>query len=76
MNIRLEDFETKIIEFNSQISDFKQTFDHHKEHIGKIDKNFEFLSMQMNTLIQKELCHAWQSVCSVMWFPTSGLFLG
>ena len=54
MNIRLEDFETKIIEFNSQISDFKQTFDHHKEHIGKIDKNFEFLSMQMNTLIQKE----------------------
>ena len=52
VNIHLEDVETKLIDFNSKISEFKFNLDHLKEHSSKIDKNEEYLSLQLNTCLQ------------------------
>ena len=54
LNIRLEDIESKIIDFNSQMIEFKHSFDHLNEHSGKVDKNIEFLSMNLNRIAQNE----------------------
>ena len=54
LNIRLEDIESKIIDFNSQMNEFKHSFDHLNEHSGKVDKNIEFLSMNLNRIAQNE----------------------
>ena len=54
LNIKMEDFDTKLVEFNSLIKDCNQNFDSNREHMNKIDKNFEFLSMHVNGLMQNE----------------------
>ena len=54
LNIKMEDSETKLTEFNSLINEVKQSSDYNKEHMSKIDKNIEFLSMHINRLIQNE----------------------
>ena len=54
LNIRLEDIESKIIDFNSQMIEFKHSFVHLNEHSGKVDKNIEFLSMNLNRIAQNE----------------------
>ena len=54
LNIRIEDMDSKIIDFNSQMIEFRQSFDYLNEHSGKVDKNIEFLSMNLNRLTQDE----------------------
>ena len=54
LNIRIEDMDSKIIDFNSQMIEFRQSFDYLNKHSGKVDKNIEFLSMNLNRLTQDE----------------------
>ena len=54
LKIKVEDSEIKLTEFNTLIKEFKQNSDYNKEHMSKIDKNIEFLSMHINRLIQNE----------------------
>ena len=54
LNIKLEDMDTKIIDFNSQMIEFRQSFDYLNAHSSKVDKNIEFLSMNLNRLTQDE----------------------
>ena len=54
LNIKLEDMDSKIVDFNSQMIEFQHSFDHLNEHSGKIDKIIEYLSMNLNSLTQNE----------------------
>lgn len=54
LNIKMEDFENKLLDFKSQNSENIHTLEYYKEHISKIDKNIEFFSMQINRLNQNE----------------------
>lgn len=52
INVHLEEVESKIIDFSSQISEFQISLDHLKEHSSKIDKNEEYLGFQINKCLQ------------------------
>ena len=50
LNIKMEDYDNKLIELKSLCAENTHSFEYSKEHISKMDKNIEFLSTQLNRL--------------------------
>ena len=54
INNRMEEIENRLIKLKSECSDNNQAFDYLKENASKVDKNIEFLTMQIHSLSQNE----------------------